>query len=90
MYKRIQEQVQTMKTLKSQPVTEPETGVFPSVEACAVFLGVSARHLRTEIKANRFPHLRMGYRIILSRRAVLAFLAGCGKSAKFGKEKLAA
>jgi len=47
---------------------------YPSVEACAKEIGVSSRHLREQIRRNQFPHLRIGRRILLPRRAILDFL----------------
>ena len=50
------------------------SGIFPSVRACAEFCGVSERHLRTQINRNKFPHVRIGRRIILPRSAVIEWL----------------
>lgn len=54
--------------------TTERAGIFPSVRACAEFCGVSERHLRAQINRNRFPHVRIGRRIILPRNAVLEWL----------------
>lgn len=53
---------------------ESDSSVFSSVESCAEEIGVSPRHLRTQIKLGLFPHVRLGNRIILPRKAVLDFL----------------
>jgi excisionase family DNA binding protein len=57
-------------------VNNLEGPVFPSVEACAREIGVSPRHLRTQIKGGHFPHVRMGKRIIIPRKAVMDYLNG--------------
>jgi len=54
--------------------TTEAAGIFPSVRACADFCGVSERHLRSQINRNRFPHVRIGRRIILPRHAVVEWL----------------
>lgn len=61
-----------MNTPKAPDRTSAAT--YPSVEACAEEIGVSARHLREQIRRNQFPHLRIGRRIVLPRQAILEFL----------------
>jgi excisionase family DNA binding protein len=56
------------------PQGDPAADVFPSVRACAEFLGVSERHLRKQINKNLFPHTRLGRRVVLYKPAVIEFL----------------
>lgn len=65
----------TAQRMKLPTMPERTSGTtYPSVEACAAEIGVSPRHLREQIRRNRFPHLRIGRRIVLPRQAVLEFL----------------
>lgn len=45
-----------------------------SLKEGATFLGVSVRKLRTDLKARRIPHVRLGGKILLRRDAVEAAL----------------